>query len=156
MFIDEATAPMKPPTWFGEKFKRDLAAEERRRLERAAMVVEREAKRLLSVSGTGTRGKGGVIKRAVKTAKKKIYGAFPSAPGEPPHKQTGELRRSVAHEVLASVARQIARVGTNRPWGKYLQLGTRFIKPRPWLDVALKNTTGTVKSILGAPWKWSG
>ncbi len=148
---------MKPPTWFGEKFKRDLAAEERRRLERAAMVVEREAKRLLSVSGTGVKGKGGVIKRAVKTAKKRIYGAFPSAPGQPPHKQTGRLRASVAHEVLLwGLGRLIARVGTNVLYGKVLQLGNSRIKPRPWLDVALKNTTGTVKSILGAPWKWSG
>lgn len=143
--------------WYGQKFQRDLATEERKRLERAAMVVEREAKKLLSVSGTGRRGKGGVVVRAIKNARNRVYGAFPSAPGEPPHKQTGRLRAGVTHEVLLwGLGRLIARVGTNIPYGKHLQFGTRFVKPRPWLDVALKRTTVQVRQILGAPWKWNG
>jgi len=120
------------------------------------MVVEREAKRLLSVSGTGVK-KRGVIVRAIKRTKKTIYGAFPSAPGEPPHKQTGRLRMSVTHEVLLwGLGRLIARVGTNVPYGKFLQLGTRFVKPRPWLDVAMDRTLATVGKILSAPWNWPG
>ena len=145
--------------WYGQKFSRDLAAEERRRLERAAMVVEREAKRLLSVSGTGVwqgKGKYKEVVRAVKAKGKKIYGVFPSRPGEPPHKQTGRLRASVTHEVMRWGWRMVARVGTNVWYGKVLQHGNSRIKPRPWLDVALKRTTVQVKQILGAPWKWTG
>ena len=140
--------------WHGDKFKADLQAEQRRRLERAAMVVEREAKRLLGVSGTGTRSKSGIVK-AIKNARNRVYGAFPSMPGEPPHKQTGRLRASVAHEVIRKF-NWVARVGTNVLYGKHLQLGTKWIKPRPWLDVALNKTVSQVRMILTAKWNWPG
>lgn len=138
--------------WYGEKFMRDLENETGKRLARSGNLVSREAKKLLSTSGTGVR-KGGAIVRAVKATGKRIYGAFPSLPGEPPHKQTGKLRASVTYEVLKSGG-WFARIGTNLPYGKYLQFGTKRIKPRPWLDVALKNTTGEVRRAMSAIWNW--
>lgn len=132
-----------------------LREENRKRLSRAAIVVERRAKERLSVSGTGVRGPGGTVVRAVKTGRKRIYGAFPSRPGESPHKQTGRLRASVTWE-LVRLWSWVARVGTNVEYGKHLELGTRFIAPRPWLEVSLADKLGEVRSILTAPWRWNG
>lgn len=138
-------------------FKRALHNEQRKRLTRAAIVVNREAKQLLSVSGTGTRSKTGGIVRAVKRTKKTIYGAFPSAPGEPPHKQTGNLRMNVAWEIIEGI-RMAARVGIGKAawYGRLLQLGTRHMKPRPWLDVALNRSMAQLKAIFNAPFRWTG
>jgi hypothetical protein len=144
--------------WYGDKFLRDLKAEERRRLARAAMVVERYAKRLLGVSGTGwqkqIRGVVTVKKRGGKGKGWTVYGAFQSRPGEPPHKQTGELRRRVTHEVLASEGR--ARVGTNLKYGKWLETGTRTMAARPWLARSVTDNISELRAILGAFWKWNG
>jgi len=77
---------------------------------------------------------------------KTVYGAFPSKPGEPPHKQTGHLRRSITHEV--DRVNLFARIGTNVEYGRYLELGTKRMAPRPWLRRALNEMTSKVKSIL--------
>lgn len=135
------------------RFRRDMHAEQKRRLSRAAIVVDRHAKELLSVSGTGVRGAGGQIVRAVKRTKKTIYGAFPSAPGQPPRKQTGHLRRSVAWELVYGV-RMVARVGTNIRYGRWLELGTSKMLPRPWLVRAFREMQGQVRSILEARFEW--
>jgi phage gpG-like protein len=110
-------------------------------LTRCAIEVTRRAKELLSVAGTNQAGgKGGKGKRA--------YGASRSAPGEPPRKQTGRLRASVAYEVDGLEA----RVGTNVTYGKHLELGTRRgLAPRPWLRRALYETAGRIGQILSGP-----
>jgi phage gpG-like protein len=85
------------------------------------------------------------MKRRRKGAR--IYGANPSAPGEPPRKQTGRLRASVTYEV--EEASLTARVGTNVEYGKYLELGTKKgIAPRPWLRRALAECRAKIDSIL--------
>ena len=135
-----------------DRFRREVHAEQRRRVERAAIVVDRNAKRLLSISGTGVMGALGVV-RAVKATRRKIYGAFPSAPGEPPRKQTGHLRRSVTREVLPGDS-PIARVGTNVKYGRWLELGTSRMQPRPWLVRAFREMYPQVKAILSAPFQF--
>lgn len=139
-----------------DKFRRDVHAEQKRRLARAAIVVDRHAKELLSVSGTGVRGAGGQIVRAVKRTKKTVYGAFPSSPGQPPRKQTGHLRRSVAWEIVFGGLSLVARVGTNIRYGRWLELGTSKMLPRPWLVRAFREMQGQVRSILTAPFQWRG
>jgi phage gpG-like protein len=111
-------------------------------LARAAIECARRARELLSVPGTGKQpGSGG------KRGAKKVYNAFPSSPGEPPHKQTGRLRASVQYEV--DTPNLTARVGTNLPYGLYLELGTkRGLAPRPWLRRALDETAAKINSIL--------
>lgn len=134
-----------------DRYKRDLHAEQNRRVARAAIVVQRHAKQLLSVSGTGVRSSTGAITRAVKRTKTTIYGAFPSQPGQSPHKQTGALRAAVTWKP----ARQgVARVGIPRSvwYGWYLEV----FKNRPWLAKSLREKSREVASILGAPWSWSG
>jgi HK97 gp10 family phage protein len=126
-------------SWKGDEARKRIAAEMTRRLYAAGLLVERHAKRLLSVAGTGTKASG----------RGRVYGANPSAPGEPPHKQTGRLRASVASEVDA--AAQTARVGTNVKYGKYLELGTRRMKPRPWLRRSLSEVRDKIRAIFARP-----
>jgi HK97 gp10 family phage protein len=113
-------------------FARNLAA--------AAIVVKTRAKVLLSVAGTNGQG------RNAKGQFKRVYGSNPSAPGEPPHKQTGHLRRSVAHDVDKGTLS--ARVGTNVKYGRWLELGTSKMAARPWLRRALNESLATVRAIL--------
>lgn len=116
-----------------------------RRLRAACIVIQNHAKVLISVPGTGVMHKGRLIPTPKGHKGKRIYGAFPSKPGEPPHKQTGRLRGSVTHEVVDMVG----RVGTNVKYGRDLELGTLHIAPRPWLRRAFTEKLADVKRILG-------
>jgi phage gpG-like protein len=131
--------------WHGDAARDHVRERLAKGLWRAAQAVERRAKELLSVPGTaqatglGRRKKGS-----------RIYGAARSAPGEPPRKQTGRLRASVTSEVDEGALE--ARVGTNVPYGKFLELGTAGrtfgILPRPWLRRALAEVQGQIMQIL--------
>ena len=69
----------------------------------------------------------------------------PSAPGEYPHKDTGQLRRFVGYEVNGLVA----RVGTNVEYGKWLELGTSKMAARPWLLRSVFALRARIRTILG-------
>jgi len=94
---------------------------------------------------------GHIIATPAKTKAKRITGAFPSAPGDPPHKQTGTLLKSVAYELVTVAAKTIARVGTNIKYGRWLELGTKKMKPRPWLRRALVEKKAAIEAILHTP-----
>jgi HK97 gp10 family phage protein len=125
--------------WHGAAIRAEVMAEAAKRLEAAAIDVQNHAKRLLSTSGTArVRGAGGRFGRR--------YGANPSAPGQPPHKQTGRLRMSVTREM---VGQTVARVGTNLKYGLYLEMGTRKMAARPWLRRALEERKARIRAIFG-------
>jgi HK97 gp10 family phage protein len=125
--------------WHGPTVQASIAAEIARRIKACCIIVANRAKVLLSVAGTGKEGR------------KRTYGTNPSAPGEPPRKQFGHLRRSVTYETAADG--KSGRVGTNLPYGRWLELGTRLMKARPWLRRALGECEARVKAILTAPMK---
>jgi hypothetical protein len=134
-------------TWNGGRYEAQIRAEMARRVTACCLIVERHAKELLSVAGTGVRAatiksRGRVIRKGAT-----VYGASPSAPGEPPHKQTGRLRASVTHELIGLVG----RVGTNLKYGRWLELGTRIVLARPWLRPSLAACLGQIRAILTAP-----
>lgn len=110
--------------WYGPQVQAAIRAEMKRRIFAACTLVLNRARELLSVAGPE-----------------------PSSPGEPPHKQTGHLRRSVAREVVDLVG----RVGTNLKYGRWLELGTRMMAARPWLRRALDECRDQVKAILSKP-----
>jgi phage gpG-like protein len=56
-----------------------------------------------------------------------------SAPGESPATQKTDLMKSVQVEDVHPL---LKLVGTNLPYGRFLELGTKNIKPRPWLRPA--------------------
>lgn len=62
-----------------------------------------------------------------------------SAPGEAPAVQYGDLIRSIQY---TRAGKLIRHVGTNQKHGRYTELGTKHMKPRPWLRPAYKKHTG--------------
>lgn len=62
-----------------------------------------------------------------------------SAPGEAPAVQYGDLIRSIAWIRIEKLTR---RIGTNQKYGRYLEFGTKRMKPRPFLRPALKSIVG--------------
>jgi phage gpG-like protein len=69
-----------------------------------------------------------------------------SQPGEFPRKQTGRLRATITYEVDTDL--MVARVGTNLKYGKFLELGTRRMAPRPYLRKTLMAEQATIARLL--------
>ena len=63
---------------------------------------------------------------------------MPSAPGEPPRIDTGELVDSIKAELRQDRNGVTVRVGTNVAHGLHLELGTSKMAARPWLRPALR------------------
>jgi hypothetical protein len=111
--------------------------EEEKRMGKAVLTVEREVKILLNKSGRGT----------------------PSAPGQPPHKQSGELQRSIHSEVKRDRTSVTGVIYSDSVKARRLELGfvgkdsagrTIDQAPRPFLRTGLNNTRGKVAKILGS------
>ena len=109
--------------WKGEEAKKLIKLTAAQRLEAAAILLKNEAKQLISEPSPP-----------------------PSAPGEPPGKDTGRLRASVSHEV--DRGKMVARVGTNVVYGKFLELGTRKMAARPWLRKAFNENYAKLMKII--------
>jgi hypothetical protein len=117
--------------WFGDQALDQIHIECLEGLAEAAIVVRRRAVQLISIPGTGREG----------------TTAGHSKPGEPPRKQTGNLRNHTDYEVDSQSSE--ARIGTNVPYGRYLELGTkRGILPRPWLRRALVESQAEINNLL--------
>lgn len=121
--------------WQGAAFEQVIQASCVQYVEAACYVVENHAKRLLSVAGTGG-GQG----------KKRRYGSNPSRPGEPPHKQRGTLRSSVAHVVKSEELK--GYVGTRYKYALFLELGTSKMAARPWLRRAIAERQPQLQALL--------
>ncbi len=93
-------------------------------IEEGAQDLRREARDLLDVAGRGE----------------------PSAPGEPPRRQTGTLRDSLTVELAPD--RPSARVGTGLDSGAHLEFGTQAIAPRPWLAPAAENAAPRIRARI--------
>mgnify|MGYP001063829354 CR=1 FL=1 len=135
--------------WHGDEARKLVEQRAVRFITRAAIEVKRKAQQLLSVPGTGMQTKGGAIVPHRGGKKAKIYGSFPSKPGEPPHKQVGKLRENVNYEIDRK--NLTARVGIPETvkYGRYLELGTkRGLAPRPWLRPALASVASRVNELL--------
>lgn len=110
-------------------------------IEQKAYAVEAAAKALLLIPGSGRMYDGILTFRR----NGKVYSNFStggshghraSAPGEPPASETGALLASISHKV--DVADTVfATIGSDKEYSIYLELGTRFMEPRPFLRPAL-------------------
>jgi len=110
-------------SWYGEKYYERVKKEESNRLKRAAIDLQNEIKKKLGTKSPP-----------------------PSDPGEPPHLVTGELRRSIANVVDADAL--VARIGTNKIYGRYLEMGTNKMEPREFLEATLKERSPVTRRIL--------
>jgi hypothetical protein len=151
--------------FYGDQFLKILNAELNRRVSACVIAVANRAKQLLSVPGTGQRW------RSTRRHRKKstVYGFSPSAPGDPPRKQLGHLRDSVAFEVHDMTQGPVGRAGSNRKYARPLELGAEAVrnsiygKPtrpyrwrllaRPWLRRALNEMTPFIRAVMSRPMK---
>lgn len=112
-------------------------------MEHKAFNVEAAMKELLLLPGSGRTYMPGVL-----TFRRggKIYSNFStggraaphtaSAPGEPPASDTGFLMSSIRH-VIAVDETVYASIGSDLEYALYLELGTRYMEPRPFMRPAL-------------------
>lgn len=77
-------------------------------------------------------------------------GKNPSAPGEPPKKVSARLFNSIFTQVARLKNEVLGIVGSNAAYARALELGTKNMKPRPYLRPALLNNITKVRAILGA------
>ncbi len=135
--------------WNGPQMQARIEAEMKRRLAASGIVVQNHAKELVSIEGAGgsraQRNSKGQFIKGTGSAKLR-YGANPSSPGDPPHKQTGRLLGSIATEPGG----MIQRVGTNLKYGRWLELGTTKMAARPWLRRALNERLDAIRRLLTA------
>jgi HK97 gp10 family phage protein len=66
---------------------------------------------------------------------------YPSAPFNPPAIDKGELVQSIVMDAKQSIGKEVSvEIGAvGAPYGKYLEDGTKKMKPRPWLAPAVEN-----------------
>jgi HK97 gp10 family phage protein len=130
--------------WYGASVKAKMDGMVNERLDRAARETRDYIRKQISTPNIEERGDRGRNRKGQFTKAKR--GTNPSKPGEYPHKLTGHLRRNV--EMEHDREKMIARVGTNVEYGRYLELGTRKMKRRPWLSRALVEMRQRIKQIL--------
>ncbi len=88
------------------------------------------------------------LRREARDLLNRVGRGAPSAPGEPPRRQTGGLRDSLT--VALAPDRLSARVGTDLDRGAHLEFGTQAIAPRPWLAPAAENAAPKIRARIKA------
>jgi len=134
--------------WHGDEFARLTEAQVERVLDKLAgeMVDYAKAEMMKPKSGKDYRKayrKAG--KRKPKGAQKGYFIRQSSAPGEFPAVQQGWLLRSVQ---WVNAGRLRRHFGTNRKQGRWMELGTKRIRPRPWLRPTYRHFIGTKTEAL--------
>ncbi len=71
----------------------------------------------------------------------------PSAAGEPPRKRSGFLQGNVQREYDRAALTSRIGVSKNARYGVFLDLGTRFVKARPWLFATIKKYWQQIQAL---------
>jgi hypothetical protein len=131
--------------WDPDKVQEKIKSVISKRIAAACIHLTNAIKVDISQSGTLRYNKTLKSGKASK-AQKTVYNFTHSRPGNPPYKQTGQYRRSIAYEVVNLVG----RVGTNMPLGKWLELGTRHMAPRPHILANFLKHKQAITAIIQA------
>jgi hypothetical protein len=120
------------------------------RLDASGRLVRNQARTLLSREGRFVPG--GVLTKSGKRVQQRLAVPLRSKPGEPPRKQTGDLRKSV--QAVLSSSELKMRVGTGKLYGAYLERGAPKINlaPRPWLIRAIREKSAQIARLFA---RWS-
>lgn len=114
-----------------------VEARAREGIARATVFLHQKTLEVLNTSNPGERRKHRTRKtKSGRAASHTVY-ASPSQPGEAPRKRTGWLQRNVKYELDLPAFTGRVGVGVNAKYGAYLELGTRRMRPRPWLFATL-------------------
>ena len=116
-------------------------------VEHKAYQVETIAKVLLSIPGSGRIYDPGEywLRRGPKVYHwiRTLPTHQASAPGEPPAGDSGHLAASLGHTLIIRNGRMVAQVRAKANYGIYLELGTLYMRPRPFLRPALSSAMRT-------------
>lgn len=124
------------------QFKRQVG----QRVRAASIYLVAQVKSDVSQPGTLRYDAVGKTGKKLKT-QRTVYNFTHSRPGNPPYKQTGNLRMSIAYEV----DKLVGRVGSNIKdprYPYYLEMGTRRMKARSYLRRALVLHRAALTAIL--------
>lgn len=131
--------PSRKNQWFIKATVERSRDATRMRVHRAAIFVRDEIKKSLNVSNT--------------------HGDNPSQEGEPPHKVSADLQRSIIEDVADEKDSVVGRVGSSSVYAPRLEFGFRGTDslgrsiaqgPRPFMRPGLFNNLEKVRAILGA------
>ena len=148
---------MPVTSWFkpGGALK-SIAHEQQRRMNKAAHTLAIEVKQSFQKAGTlknKRTGKSRYTRTSSGGQKATLH--KPSEPGETPAIQTGTLRRSIIADILKDGGEYIGLVGPmatvgrqSLKYAKWLELGTRKMKPRPYLRPAVEKLKRKIYNIL--------
>lgn len=87
-------------------------------------------------------------------------GATPSAPGQPPHVDTGHLSRAISWDKPRPLARRIGTgigkssgEGGSQGYAVWLEFGTSKMAARPWLRPPLYAERKNIERLVAVPMK---
>ncbi len=126
-----------PMIWYGDTVTAEINKEVGQRIKKAGIALRMHARQKVG-RDQPTRTYG---------TSRTTVGLDPSKPGDYPKKVTAHLRRNIQAEYDPRI--QTSRIGTNVPYGKWLELGTSKMARRPWLSRALAESMGQLRAILG-------
>ena len=118
--------------WYGKRVVKQIETEINSRLMQSAVLVKETAKKSMPLNLLPN-----------------ISPVPRSKPGDPPYAQTQKLYKSIDIEKIPE--RMAVKIGTNVKYGKYLELGTRKMRWRPWLVPALARNMSKIKAIFAKP-----
>ncbi len=130
--------------WNGDAFFDSAVKVSVQTMEHAAIVVEADV-----IKSFGTGASRSDVKHRRSKGKKGTFHR-PSAPGFPPNIDTNVLRSSIGHEVISKggIIDGFVGVASMVKYGLFLELGTRTMKPRPFLRPALKRNHKKINQIF--------
>jgi HK97 gp10 family phage protein len=118
-----------------------------RKFEILPELIEEELKKSIVESGELLKNKSRVLiqrgSRSGKIYKRGKVRHIASAPGEPPKTDRGNLVSSIFNKILKGGL--TSEVGSDLKYGKWLELGTKNIKPRPWLFPTFEGNKNKIK-----------
>lgn len=129
----------KNMNWFGDKVLKEITDGIERGMDKLAEEIAETCRQSMMHTqhkGADTRA---TYKRGKREGQRKGRDRRPSEEYNPPAVQVGTLLNSVQ---WARIGARRRRVGSALPYGLYLELGTRKMRPRPWLRPALMKHTG--------------
>jgi len=126
--------------WNGDDIKKQIKLDLIDKLDFAGLIALDNAQKI--VGRDQPRGK---------TKSGERIGLDPSTPGTPPKRVTGNLQRSINWDLDRNLV--IGRIGTPLRYGKHLQLGTRTVAPRPWLNKAINASKNKMRNIFNKEMK---
>jgi HK97 gp10 family phage protein len=119
----------------------------RRNVEAACIHVQNQVRFLISTPSRTVTYAERMNRRGERKTKKILgkRGSNRSTAGNPPHKDTGTLRSSIAHQMEAGPS---GLVGSALAYARHLELGTKKMAPRPYLRRTLAQEKPAIVDII--------